>query len=436
MERNRRSFLQTIAAGALLPWQARSVFADDPPRRPRVAMITTVCFFRSHAFNFLENSLRPLLFNGKLIQPPVELVSLYADQTAPNGDLTNDIVRQFKLTHGKRIEDALTLGGKNLAVDGVLLIGEHGRYPVNDLGQTEYPRKRLFDEIVAVMRRSNRFVPIFNDKHLSYRWDWAKEMYDTAQKHRIPLMAGSSVPLAQRRPELEIPADSVFEEAVSIHGGGFESYDFHGLEVLQSIVEARKGGEAGIAGIEFLQGDALWKAAEQGRWSRSLADAALRVEFGDKVPDIRQPVNGQPTHGILVTYRDGWKAMMLKVGRRSDRWLFACKLAGEQRPRATSYYVGPWGNRNLFMALSNAVQQFIVRRESPYPVERTLLTTGMVEAAVRSRAQNGRRIDTANLHIAYQPRDWRAYREMGASWRLLTAESLETKGIEALPIRR
>jgi len=116
--------------------------------------------------------------------------------------------------------------------------------------------------------------------------------------------------------------------------------------------------------------------------------------------------------------------------------LFSCKLAGEQRPRATSYYVGPWGNRNLFMALSNAVQQFIVRRESPYPVERTLLTTGMVEAAVRSRAQNGRRIDTANLHIAYQPRDWRAYREMGASWRLLTADSQETKGIEALPIRR
>src|SRR5262249_32811876 len=153
MERNRRGFLQTIAAGALFPWHARSVSADDPPRRPRVAMITTVCFFRSHAFNFLENLLRPLLFNGKLIQPPVELVSLYADQTAANGDLTNDIVRQSKLTHGKRVEDALTLGGKNLAVDGVLLIGEHGRDPVNDLGQTEYPRKRLFDQILAGMRR-------------------------------------------------------------------------------------------------------------------------------------------------------------------------------------------------------------------------------------------------------------------------------------------
>ncbi len=430
----RRQFLRTVAAGAAFSGIANPSFADEP-RRPRIAVITTVCYFRSHAFNFLENFLRPLLFNGMLIEAPVQVVSLWADQTAATGDLTQGIARQFSLRLGKSIEDALTLGGNALAVDGVLLIGEHGNYPENALGQREYPRKRLFDEIVAVMRRNNRFVPIFNDKHLSYRWDWAREMYDTAQKLNIPLMAGSSVPLAQRRPALEIPANCVFEEAVSIHGGPFEIYDFHAFEVLQSMVEARKGGERGIGSIEFLQGDALWKAAQQGRWSRSLADAALRVEFGDKIPDLRQPINGQPTHGILVTYRDGWKATVLKVGRRSDRWLFACKLAGEEKPRATSYYVGPWGNRNLFMALSHAVQHFLVRREAPYPVERTLLTTGMVEAACRSKAQ-GRAVETPNLQIAYQPRDFRAFREMGASWQLLTREAPETRDIRALPIRR
>ena len=430
----RRRFLGTVAAGAALP-RIRSAVLGDEPRRPRIAVITTVCYFRSHAFNFLENFLRPLLFNGKLIEPPVQVVSLWADQTAASGDLTQASVRQFKLRQGKSIEDTLTLGGNTLAVDGVLLIGEHGNYPENALGQREYPRKRFFDEIVAVMRGSNRFVPLFNDKHLSYRWDWAREMYDTARKLGIPLSAGSSVPLAQRRPALEIPANSVFEEAVSIHGGGFESYDFHALEVLQSMVEARQGGEAGVASVEFLQGDALWKAAQQGRWSRTLADAALRVEFGDKIPDLRQPVNGQPTHGILVSYRDGWKATVLKVGRRSDRWLFAGKLAGQKKPRATSYYVGPWGNRNLFMALSHAVQHFLVRREAPYPVERTLLTTGIVEAACRSKAQS-RAVETPNLRIAYQPRDFRAFREMGASWQLLTRDTPETRDIRELPIRR
>jgi hypothetical protein len=444
----RRSFLHGLGAGtAALSALAATGQAQNAPRgdlspkpedtrRPRVAVIYTVLYFRSHAFNFLENFLRPLLFNGKLVQSPVDVVSVYADQTAAEGDMTQEVVRRHKLTLGRRIEDALTLGTKRLAVDGVLLIGEHGTYPENELGQREYPRKRFFDEIVAVMRRSNRFVPIFNDKHLSYRWDWAREMFDTSRKLGIPLMAGSSVPLAQRRPEMEIPAGAVFEDAVSIHGGPFESYDFHGLEVLQSIVEARKGGEAGIASVEFLRGDALWKAAEQRRWSRPLAEAALRTGFEGKLPDLRQPLEGEMPHALLVTYRDGWKATVLKVGRNSNRWLFACKLAGEDRPRAASFYNGPWGNRNLFMALSNAVQHFIVRREAPYPIERTLLTTGMVEAAARSRAQNGRAVLTPNLHVSYEPRDFRAFREMGASWRLLTADIPQTKDIRAVPIRR
>src|SRR5262249_15715884 len=160
-----------------------------------------------HAFNFLENCLRPLLFNGRLIEPLVEVASLYADQLADDGDLTHATSHRFQAPYCTRIADAPTPGPDSLAVDRGFLIGEPGNYPGKGVGQREYPCKGFFDEIVTVMRRSDRFVPIFNDKHLSYRWDWAKEMYDTAQRHRIPFMAGSSVPLAQRRPALEIPAD-------------------------------------------------------------------------------------------------------------------------------------------------------------------------------------------------------------------------------------
>ena len=38
------------------------------------------------------------------------------------------------------IAEALTLGGGKLAVDGVVLVGEHGNYPKNEKGQTKYPR--------------------------------------------------------------------------------------------------------------------------------------------------------------------------------------------------------------------------------------------------------------------------------------------------------
>jgi hypothetical protein len=430
---SRRHFFAAAAWGSgslLLP----ECFAKEKPARPKVAAIYTVFTHRSHAHVILEKFLRPYLFNGKRIQPPVEVVSFYADQIAKKGDMTANVAKQFKIPVHKTIESALTLGGKNLAVDAVLSIGEHGIYPKSKLGQIEYPRKRFFDEIVAVMRRSNRFVPLFNDKHLSYRWDWAKEMVDTCRKHRIPFMAGSSVPLAQRIPVMELPAGAHIEEAVSIHGGPLEIYDFHALEVLQSLVEFRKGGERGIRSVEFLTGDAMWQAEKKGRWSMPLVRAAMAAEFGNKIPDLRQQFKGEKSaqaHAILLTYRDGFRATVLKFGYSGTRWNFACKLMGDKRIHATRFHVGPWRNRCLFMALSHAIQEHFVQRRAPYPVERTLLTTGVLEAAMRSRSQKGRVVQTDHLDVAYQPRDFRAMREMGASWRIM-GDAQELPGINPL----
>jgi hypothetical protein len=433
MPLSRRQLLQSAA----VPLLSVPAFAQ-PQRRPRIAVVYTSCYHRSHAHVLLENFLTPFLFNGTLTQPMVEVVSLYADQRTGTGrlpDLTDDIVRQFRVPVYRTIAEALTLGGRELAVDAVLLIGEHGSYGTTRHGVRMYPRKRMFDEIVAVMRRSNRFVPIFNDKHLSYEWSWAREMVDTCREHRIPFMAGSSVPLAQRRPALELPANCVIEEAVSIHGGPFEIYDFHGLEVLQAFLEARRGGETGITHVEFLPREPLFRAAQQGRWSLALAEAAMRVEFGDNLPDLTRPIGGHEPWGILLTYRDGTKAIVLKLGYSGTRWNFACRLAGKRQPRVTSHYVGPWNNRCLFMALAHAIQHFFVNRVAPYPVERTLLTTGALAAAVRSRAA-GYALETPHLDIAYAARDYRAMREMGGSWRILTEETPETVGFAARPLRR
>ena len=78
------------------------------------------------------------------------------------------------------IAEALTRGGKTLAVDGVLSIGEHGQYRRNERGQTLYPRYEFFQQIVEVFRQSGQSVPVFSDKHLSWNWDWARKMVDTA----------------------------------------------------------------------------------------------------------------------------------------------------------------------------------------------------------------------------------------------------------------
>src|SRR6516164_9705311 len=221
---NRRQFLGTLG-GAALALSGASLRATQPKTRPKVAAVFTEFTYRSHAHVILENFLEPYLFNGKRTDPNVVVVSFFADQ-APKGQMTDAVAREYKIPVFKSIDEALCLGGKELAVDAVLSIGEHGRYPTNKLGQTEYPRKRFFDAVVAVLRRSRRFVPLYNDKHLSYPWDWAAEMVRTATRLGIPFMAVSSVPLAQRIPPFELPADASVTEAVSIHGGGVESYDF------------------------------------------------------------------------------------------------------------------------------------------------------------------------------------------------------------------
>jgi hypothetical protein len=437
---SRRQILQSGAALATGAWMGGPAFlqGEEPRRKPKVAAIFTELRLRSHAYNILENFFTPYLFNGKLVDPGCEVVTFYADQF-PDGDMAREVSQRFKIPLYKTIDEALCVGGKNLAVDAVLLIGEHGDYPYNESGQHLYPRKEFFDQAVAVMRRSNRFVPLFNDKHLSYRWDWAREMYDTARRHGFPLMAGSSVPLGERRPQLDLPAGAEIESVLAVHGGGREVYGYHGLELLQSMIEGRKGGEKGIRRIEMVSGDAMQRAADQGRWSRELLDAAMAAEKNLGIRRQVRPPQMKSTpatvaktpsdpavedHAILVEYRDGLQAAVLKMGSSSDRWNFACRLKGNSQPQAMSIFNGPWGNRCMFKALSHAIQYMFVERREPYPIERTLLTTGAVEAAMRSHHE-GKPIETPHLDIAYQAVDVRAFRESGASWKLITADTTQ-----------
>lgn len=423
---------QVIAASGALALAAKlhaAAYAQGPAKRPKVAVIYTAFFYRSHAHVILENFLEKYLFNGKRTDPSVDVVSLYRDQS-PKGDMTDEVAKQYKLPLHKTIAEAICLGDKKLAVDGIVSIGEHGDYPTNELGQVEYPRKRMFDECMKIIRRDGRGVPIFNDKHLSYRWDWCKEMVDTAKELGCPFLAGSSVPLAQRIPAYEPPGGEKFEEICAIHGGGYDSYDFHGLEILQSIAEWRKGGETGVSSVECLTGEPMWAAAKAGKWSVSLAEAAMRAELGDnfKSLDAIEKESGQPTHAILINYKDGTKGTMLKVGSSGIRWNLALKLPGQSKIDAFRFHVGPWDNRNLFKALSHAIQALIIERKAPYPIERTLLTSGITALAMKSR-KLGKSLPTPELQFAYAPVDFKAMREMGETWKIITKATEQAPGI-------
>ena len=137
----------------------------------------------------------------------------------------------------------------------------------NERGQIEYPRRRFFQAVTDVFAKYKRTVPVFSDKHLSATWEDAKWVYDHARKLYVPFLAGSSVPVTWRRPDLVLPKGCELVGAVQIGYGPFEGYGFHALEGLQCMVERRTNGQQGVRAVMCLEGDAVWKAGDDGVWS-------------------------------------------------------------------------------------------------------------------------------------------------------------------------
>ena len=203
---DRRTFLQTTTAAAIgtaYPW-APSLAALPTSRRKKIAALSTTYHVRSHSDNFITRFLEGYWINDQYHEPPCDVASLYVEQEH-DADINKRLAKSWGVSIYPTIEQALTLGGDELAIDGVLLIAEYGDYPTNVKNQKLYPRHRFMSEIVSVFRRSGHAAPVFNDKHLSYDWSKVKQMYDWSKEMRFPMMAGSSVSVTFRRPELDFP---------------------------------------------------------------------------------------------------------------------------------------------------------------------------------------------------------------------------------------
>ncbi|MCZ2342214.1 MAG: hypothetical protein LC104_10525 [Bacteroidales bacterium] len=378
----------------------------------RVAGIATVYRKWSHAEIIFGKILDGYLHDGGA-GPNLQLVSLYLDQI-PDRDTGQVAAKKHGVRLCKTIDEAITFGGNQLAVDGVIIVGEHGKYPENEKGQTLFPRRRFFEETVQAFDRCGAVVPVFNDKHISATWVDARAVYTAAQKRLIPMMAGSSVPVSWRRPELELPIGCPLTGAVQVGYGPFEAYGFHAIEGLQCMVERRKGGETGVRAVQVIAGPEMWKAMDAGRFSRTLTEAGF-----DHVPTKRQgdyrdltTRKGRDSSAIMIEYSDGLRAAVLVTnGYLLDGdgggFAFAGQISGEATPRACQFYLQDGDPFGHFIYLVKAIDSMIQTGHPPIPIERTLLTTGILDAAMTSRHENGRRIETPELaKIRYQPSRW------------------------------
>jgi hypothetical protein len=402
----RRTFLESAVVSAAAP-----ALAQTPPKR--IAIITTIYRYLSHGQHIGDRFLIGYPFNGGWHKPDVKVFSLYVDQK-PEGDLSRQRANEFGFQVYPTIAEALRCGGSKLAVDAVLIVAEHGDYPRNEKGQTLYPRFEFFEQCAKVFEADGRAVPVYNDKHLSYSFEKAQAMVETSRRLRFPMLAGSSLPVTWRLPDLELPLNCEIADALMVGCGGSDAMDFHALEAMQCMVERRKGGETGVKSVQLIEGEAVWKAGDEGRWSKDLLSSALSRSdspMGFSVTDGRpqdlvasgeiKKLTPHPA-AYFIEYRDGFRATLLMVEGAVKDYTFAARLKNARENVSTQFFLSPVPNVTYSACLVNKIEQMFSTGVAPYPVERTLLVSGILESCLTSKVQGNRKLETPHLDVRYQ----------------------------------
>jgi hypothetical protein len=316
-----------------------------------------------------------------MVKPKVKIVSMYIEQTGPR-DIGTRIANMNGVKLYPTIADALTQGGDSLAVDGVIYVGEHGDFPYNRLHQKMYPRLNYLEQIFRVFDASKKSVPLYTDKAFSYSWLDSMWIYNRGKELNVPMMAGSSAPYWWRDPNLVHPIGTKITEAVAIGYATLDAYGFHVVEILQCMVERRAGGETGVASVEGFVGKEVWAAIDAGKISLDLVNAACDKIKHKATGSMRDLVK-KPS-AVIVHYKDGTKGACLMLDEYVNQgWAYAAKADG--KTVATEFvYDQTTPVYAAFSYLDLNIQKLLVTGKPPVPIERNLLTSCIIDFAIRS----------------------------------------------------
>lgn len=368
---------------------------------PKIAGITTVYYQNSHSDMIIGRLLEGFSLDGQGEFPQLKLASLWIDQF-PDNDKGRKLAEKYKVPLVKQIRESLTLGDDNLAVDGVLLVAEHGTYPESNTGSIIYPKRPMFAEVAKVCEASGRGVPVFIDKHLADNWTDAKWIYDEAQRLKMPLMAGSSLPGLWRYPPVDTDRQKPLKEIVALSYHRLDTYGFHALEMVQCLAERRPGGETGVKRVRTLKDDAVWKAIDEGLIDRSLLDRCIATYKDRPVPkDKKLPELVKHPRLFVIEYNDGLKASVLTLEQVYLDFTVAWR-DGDDQLNSTVFWTQESRPFQHFAFLVKGVETMFHTGKPAWPVERTLLTTGMLDSLLVSHRDGGKIVETPHLAIKYQ----------------------------------
>jgi len=348
------------------------------------------------------------------VVPPSEVAQHPPEELGPMSDLSESRAHQFGFRLCRNIPEALRCGGNRIAVDAVLTVVEQDDYPRNDRGQILLPQYDFFQQCAQVFEAEKHAVPYFNHKQLSFSFSEAQNMVKTAERLKFSLMAGSSMPVTWRLPDTDIPMGARVQEAVMVGVGSLDSMGFDALEAMQCMLERRKGGESGVKAVQLLEGDDVWVAGDEGRWSKDLLSSALSRSdtplgltwLDGRTQDLTAP-------GILpqlvkdpvaycIEYTDGTRATLLMLNGAIRDFNISARVTGHGIV-STQFFMTPAPNETHSACLAAKIEQMYQIRSAPYPVQRALLTTGMLEACLNSKHRLNQRLETPQLAVSYQP---------------------------------
>ena len=373
-----------------------------PSERMPIAGIATLYRTNSHADLILGRMAQTDTLDGQGRIPTLQMASVYVDQVGET-DISRKIAADLGFPACKTIPETLTLGTDGIAVRGAIVVAEHGDYPDSPLGSTMYPKRPFFTEIFKTVDKYNhRGMPVFCDKHLADTWVDAKWIYDECKKRDMPLMAGSSLPSGWRDPPIDVPRGAKLKEIHVISYHKISIYGFHGLEGLQALVERRAGGETGVAAVQTLSGDEVWKAGERGVFDRKLLDAAIARMRVRSIPEGKtlEDMAKKPLV-CIIDYRDGLRACLFTLDGAIEEWTAAWKDDSD-KITSLAFMLQEERPYSHFAVLLNGIEQMMHSGRATWPVERTLLTSGIVDFALQSQQAGGTRVETPQLDVKYE----------------------------------
>jgi len=372
---------------------AGTAFSVEPGQKVPIAALLASWFPNSHPDVLIGRVLRTYSEDGKGTPSQLQIVSAYVDRPQKT-DFSEKLAADYHFTIYKSIDQALTLGTGKLAVGGVFLCTEWADYPKNSIGATLYPHRQMFDEVVKVFKASGKVVPVFIDKHLADNWDDAKYIYDTAKAMKIPLMAGSTMPVSWRIPATDVKKNARLKEIVGCSYHTLDAYGFHGLEVLQTLAERRKGGETGIVSVQALKGKAVWDAAGK-EYDTELLNDALQRSVPPMTFEQIKAKEANPTL-FIIKYRDGLRVEMFGMNYAMLHWTAAWRYKDRSKDSTIFWLHDAWPFAT-FSAQMQGIEKMYLTGTPSWPVERTLLTSGILHAGLLSLSENGRLVKTPGM---------------------------------------